>query len=77
MGDCHPRKSLDVVEQIVDDFRNGRKDTEIFYINKPGVFILIRYYALRNKDNKYLGVLEVTEEISELRKLEGSKTLLG
>ncbi|MBW4829504.1 MAG: PAS domain-containing protein [Clostridiaceae bacterium] len=77
VGDCHPRKSLDVVEQIVDDFRNGRKDTEIFYINKPGVFILIRYYALRNKDNKYLGVLEVTEEISELRKLEGSKTLLG
>lgn len=76
VSDCHPSKSVHIVEQIVEDFRNNKKDSEIFYINKPNIFILIRYYALRNKENKYLGVLEVTEEISELRSLEGSKTLM-
>lgn len=73
--DCHPPKSLDRVLAVVESFKSGEKDEEHFWIQKDGLFILIRYYAVRDKAGRYLGVVEVTEEISELRKLEGSKTL--
>lgn len=75
--DCHPPKSLHVVESIVMDFKSGKKDEEIFWIQKDGQFILIRFYAIRDAEGKYLGIAEITEEISELRSLEGSKTLLN
>ncbi len=75
--DCHPPKSLHVVESIVADFKSGKKDEETFWIQKDGQFILIRYYAIRDAEGNYLGVAETTEEISELRNLEGSKTLLN
>ncbi len=74
---CHPPKSLSVVEKLVSDFKAGVKDSESFWIQKGNKFILIRYYAVRDNQKQYLGVLEVTEEISELRSLEGQKTLLG
>jgi hypothetical protein len=74
---CHPPKSLAVVEKLVSDFKAGIKDYESFWIQKGSKFILIRYYAVRNNNQEYLGVLEVTEEISELRSLDGQKTLLG
>lgn len=77
VSNCHPPKSLHVVEQLVEDLRSGRKDKEYFWINKGDVFIMIRYYAVRDTEGTYLGVLEVTEEISELRSLTGSKTLLA
>ncbi|HHU08158.1 MAG TPA: DUF438 domain-containing protein [Clostridiaceae bacterium] len=75
--DCHPPKSLHRVDSIVKDFKSGKKDEEHFWIQKDGLFILIRYYAVRDAEGTYLGVVEVTEEISELRSLEGSKTLLS
>ncbi|MEA4860060.1 MAG: PAS domain-containing protein, partial [Sphaerochaeta sp.] len=74
---CHPPKSLKVVEKLVEDFKAGRKDSESFWLQKGTKFILIRYYAVRNEKAEYLGVLEVTEEISSLRSLEGQKTLLS
>jgi len=74
---CHPPKSLAVVEKLISDFKAGRKDSESFWIQKGSQFILIRYYAVRNNNQEYLGVLEVTEEISGLRSLDGQKTLLG
>lgn len=74
---CHPPKSLKVVEKLVEDFKAGRKDSESFWIQKGTMFILIRYFAVRNENGEYLGVLEVTEEISSLRSLEGQKTLLS
>ena len=77
VSNCHPPKSLSVVQDLVADFKAGRKDSESFWIQKGTNFILIRYYAVRNEKNEYLGVLEVTEEISELRSLEGQKTLLS
>lgn len=76
VNNCHPPKSLHMVEKIIEDFKNGLKSSESFWINKGDIFILIRYYALRDENNKYLGVLEVTEEVGSIRKLEGSKTLL-
>ncbi len=66
-----------MVEKLVSDFKAGIKDSESFWIQKGSKFILIRYYAVRNNNQEYLGVLEVTEEISELRSLDGQKTLLG
>ena len=75
--DCHPPKSLDRVLAVVEAFKSGEKDEEHFWIQKDGQFILIRYYAVRGAKGEYLGVVETTEEISELRQLEGSKTLLS
>lgn len=74
---CHPPKSLAVVEKLVEDFKAGLKDSESFWIQKGTQFILIRYFAVRNEKQEYLGVVEVTEEISALRSLEGQKTLLS
>ncbi len=74
--DCHPPKSLDRVLAVVDSFKSGERDEEHFWIQKDGLFILIRYYAVRDDEGKYLGVVEVTEEISGLRGLEGTKTLV-
>ncbi len=74
--DCHPPKSLDMVLEVVNAFKSGEKDEEHFWIQRDGLFILIRYYAVRDKDGTYLGVAEVTEEISNLRSLEGNKTLI-
>jgi DUF438 domain-containing protein len=53
---CHPPKSLNVVEKLVEDFKAGRKDSESFWLQKGTMFILIRYYAVRNGDGEYLGV---------------------
>ncbi|HOE83777.1 MAG TPA: DUF438 domain-containing protein [Sphaerochaeta sp.] len=72
---CHPPKSLAVVEALVADFKAGRKESESFWIQKGGAFILIRYFAVRNDKGEYLGVVESTEEISALRSLEGEKRL--
>lgn len=73
---CHPPKSLHVVERLVEDFKAGRKDQESFWLQKDGAFILIRYFAVRDGE-QYLGTVEVTEEISHLRSLEGEKRLLS
>lgn len=72
---CHPPKSLHVVEKLVDDFKAGVKDEESFWLQRGDQFILIRYYAVRSGSGEYLGVMEVTEEISALRSLEGNKLL--
>lgn len=77
VADCHPPKSLEAVEKLVDAFKKGTKDSESFWIQRGDMFILIRYFAVRDDEGKYLGVLETTEEISALRKLEGNKTLMG
>ncbi len=77
VADCHPPKSLHAVEALVEAFKQGRKDSESYWIQRGGKFILIRYYAVRDTDGTYLGVLECTEEISELRTLEGDKTLMS
>ncbi len=72
---CHPPKSLHIVEKLVEDFKAALKDEETFWLQKGNQFILIRYYAVRSESGEYLGVMEVTEEISALRKLEGNKLL--
>lgn len=75
--DCHPPKSLAAVDALVQAFKDGKKDTESYWIQRGGAFILIRYFAVRDPEGNYLGVLECSEEISELRALEGQKTLMS
>jgi uncharacterized protein len=72
---CHPEKSVHVVNQILDDFRNGSRDSAEFWIQMAGKFVHIRYFAVRN-GAEYLGCLEVTQDATELRALQGEKRLL-
>lgn len=77
VADCHPPKSLNQVEALIAAFKSGTKDSETYWIQRGGAFVLIRYYAVRDPQGKYLGTLECTEEISGLRALEGDKTLMS
>ena len=73
---CHPRQSVDKVNQILSDFKSGRKDSAEFWINLKGKQVYIRYFAVRDKTGKYLGTLEATQDITEIKKIEGEKRLL-
>ncbi|MDD4618932.1 MAG: PAS domain-containing protein, partial [Bacteroidales bacterium] len=75
---CHPPGSVNIVEQILEDFKSGKENKAKFWIsNFMGRFVYIEYTALRGKDNEYLGVIEVTQDISEFRKLQGDQRLLS
>jgi PAS domain S-box-containing protein len=73
---CHPQKSVHIVEKIVNEFKKGTKDHADFWINLNGRLILIRYFAVRDKNGNYLGTLEVTQDITDIKKIEGEKRLL-
>lgn len=73
---CHPGKSVDKVARIVNGFKSGELDKAEFWIDLGGKKILIRYFPVRDQEGEYLGVLEVTQEISEIQKLTGQKRLL-
>lgn len=77
VANCHPPASVHIVEKIVEDFKNGIKDHEDFWINMGDKFILIRYFAVRNEDGEYLGVLEVTQNIKPIREITGEKRLMS
>lgn len=74
---CHPPASVHIVEEIVESFRSGRKDNEDFWIKLKDMFVYIRYFAVRDKDNNYLGTLEITQNIKPIRDLEGEKRLVS
>jgi len=74
---CHPPQSVDRVKEILGLFKEGKRDSADFWINYRGRFILIRYFAVRDENRNYLGTLEVTQDITEIKKLEGEKRLLG
>lgn len=73
---CHPAKSVHIVEEIIEELRSGRRDKATFWINLKGRMILIQYFALRNDKGEYKGVLEVSQDITEIRALEGERRLL-
>ena len=73
---CHPPKSMHIVQQILDDFRSGARTQADFWIDMCGMKISIRYYALHDEQGKYLGCLEVTQDITEFQQLTGQKRLL-
>jgi DUF438 domain-containing protein len=79
---CHPKKSLGKVEQILLEMKAGKRDKARFYIDLPlgptqeKQKVLIEYYALRDTTGKYLGCLEASQNIAEIQRLSGEKRLL-
>jgi len=73
---CHPKHSVDKVNQLLSDFKSGRRDSAEFWINLGERKVYIRYFAVRDKTGRYLGTLEATQDITEIKKIEGEKRLL-
>jgi PAS domain S-box-containing protein len=74
---CHPQKSLDVVTAILDSFKSGKKDVAAFWINLNNQLIHIRFFAVRDGDGKYLGTMEVVQDITKIKSIEGERRLLN
>lgn len=74
---CHPPASVKVVEKLVNDFKEGRKDSEDFWIRMGEKYILIRYFAVRDEKGEFLGTLEFTQDIAPIQEISGEKRLLS
>lgn len=74
---CHPPQSVDVVLDIVNDLRTGVKEHEDFWIQFRDKFVYIRYFAVRDHQGKFLGTLEVSQDITDIQRLIGEKRLVG
>jgi len=74
---CHPKKSVHVVNSILEAFKTGKKDAAEFWIQLNNRTIHIRYFAVRNKNGEYLGTMEVSQDITDIKKIEGEKRLLS
>jgi len=73
---CHPQKSVHIVSRIVEAFKTGKKNVAEFWIQLGGRLVHIRYFAVRDKEGKYLGTMEVTQDITGIKKIEGERRLL-
>jgi PAS domain S-box-containing protein len=74
---CHPQKSIQIVNQILEDFKAGRRDVAEFWLHLDRKLIHIRYLPVRSEKGEYLGCLEVTQDITNLKSIEGEKRLLS
>jgi PAS domain S-box-containing protein len=73
---CHPQESVHIVNRIIEAFRKGEKDSAEFWITLDNRLVHIRYFAVRDKDGKYLGTMEATQDLTDIKKIEGQKRLL-
>jgi len=74
---CHPPASAHIVDKIIDDFKSGKQNRAPFWINKGEKFVHIEYFALRNEQGDYLGTLEVSQDLTHYRALEGEQRILS
>jgi hypothetical protein len=74
---CHPPASAHIVDKILDDFKSGVQTRAPFWINMGGKMIHIEYFALRNAEGEYLGTLEVSQDLTHYRALEGEQRILS
>ena len=74
---CHPAESLDKVERILSDFKSGKERVADFWLNFQERFVFIRYFALHDQENNYIGTLEVTQDLTRERALVGERRLLA
>lgn len=74
---CHPPASVHIVEKLIEDLKSGRKDHEDFWILMGDTYAYIRYFAVRDKDNNFLGTLEVTQDIQPIKNINGEKRLMS
>ena len=73
---CHPPKSVDQVLRILDEFKKGTQDVAEFWIQFKGKFVHIRYFAVRDDEKNYKGVIEMSQDVTDIRALEGEQRLL-
>lgn len=73
---CHPQKSVHIVNKIVEAFKTGKKNVAEFWIQLGDRLVHIRYFAVRDKDGRYMGTMEVTQDITDIKKIEGERRLL-
>ncbi|VAW27062.1 Hemerythrin domain protein [hydrothermal vent metagenome] len=73
---CHPPSSVHIVKELIDSFRKGEKQKESFWIQVGGKFVLIQYFALHDKEGRFRGTLEVSQDVTDIRKLDGEKRLM-
>ncbi|MCT4588302.1 MAG: PAS domain-containing protein [Carboxylicivirga sp.] len=73
---CHPRESVETVEQIIDAFRKGEQNEAEFWLEIGGKFIYIIYNAVRDEAGNFKGVLEMMQDVTHIRSLTGSQKLL-
>lgn len=76
VSNCHPPKSVHMVEDILTKFKAGERDMAEFWIELGGRFLHIRYFAVRDTDGTYLGCLEVSQDVTDIRALTGQRRLL-
>lgn len=74
---CHPPTSVHVVEKMLQDFKTGVKSNEDFWIKMGPNYVYIRYFAVRDEANEYLGTIEVTQNIKPIQEIQGEKRLLS
>jgi len=74
--DCHPKKSVHIVDRLLGEMKDNKREVAEFWIDLKDRIIYIRYFAVRDNNDKYLGCLEVTQDITDLKKIEGEKRLL-
>jgi DUF438 domain-containing protein len=74
---CHPPHSMHIVDQILNDFKSGKESSAPFWIQMGGKFIYITYLPLRDKANNYMGTIEFSQDLTEMRALEGEQRLLS
>ncbi|MEA2055314.1 MAG: PAS domain-containing protein [Candidatus Thermoplasmatota archaeon] len=81
--DCHPKKSVDKVEQILKEMKEGKRENATFWIDLPiGKNnsirkVMIQYFAIRDNGGNYLGCLEASQDITDIQEIEGQKRLVG
>ena len=73
---CHPKDSLDKVNQAVAELKSGKRNVAEFWIDFKGRKVYIRYFVVRDKASKYCGILEVAQDITDIQKITGQKRLL-
>ncbi|MGI6584881.1 MAG: DUF438 domain-containing protein [Lutisporaceae bacterium] len=74
---CHPPASVHIVENLVEDFKAGKKDSEDFWIRMGGKYVYIRYFAIRDENGEYVGTMEVTQDIKPIQDISGEKRLVS
>jgi DUF438 domain-containing protein len=74
---CHPPRSVHVVEELLADFKAGKKDCEDFWIKFRDKYVYIRYFAVRDEKGEYIGTLEFTQNINPIQAIDGEKRILS
>ncbi|UCE96191.1 MAG: DUF438 domain-containing protein [Candidatus Bathyarchaeota archaeon] len=74
---CHPPKSIHIVNKVVDDLKKGRKKSADFWLDIDQRKIYIRYFPVRSRDGKYLGCIEVSQDITDIQNIKGERRLLN